>query len=79
MFEYPNYLSRLCYHPSLASFMKINKSFENTLKKMGPIIDPSCTPERSILKRLSELLIFTTCIFHFKCEYKNVIAFMAIL
>ena len=40
MFEYPNYLSRLCYHPSLASFMKINKSFENTLKKMGPIIDP---------------------------------------
>ena len=49
--------------------MKINKSFENILKGMGPIIDPLGTPERGFSKRLSELLFFTPCFLNFKYEY----------
>ena len=59
--------------------MKINKSFENTLKGMGPIIDPLGTPERGFSKRLSELLFFQPCFLNFKYEYKNVTASMNIL
>ena len=53
---------------SLASLMKKNKSFIKRLKRSGPRIDPSGTPDKRIWKNLSVSLIFKHYLLHFKCE-----------